>query len=126
MIEWMQPRGTEDFELDMHPITGPAGVAARYTKSYGRVEFFFTAALPAELSLPEDIIIDDEDGTTDIALQPLAFVRKFMVTNEDGLLRKDRDGPLVVVHVKWIRDLIGLMKCGKKEYIVKRWHTLVN
>lgn len=113
----------DDFESESEPEDR----ASRYMTYYGEVQYFFTVALPAELSLPEDILVDsDRDDDTGLSLQALALVRKFPVVHDNGLYKRvqGREGPYAIIHVKWIRDLIGLMTKDREEFIVKRWHTL--
>ena len=122
LIEWVEPTDPEDFS----DAQGAGAVRMRYKECYGEVLYFFTAALPEELGLPDDIVAPDEDDDgTGIKLQALAFVRKIPTEIIDSLLKRSRTGgALAVIHVKWIRDLIGLVKSGGDEFIIKRWHTL--
>lgn len=139
MISWVEPRTNRPYlvsdsdDEDVQSRTEHGGWAG-YNTYYGEVQYFFTAELPSELSLPEDIVIDDGDGTgaggadgAGIIVQALAMVRRFRVEKLEvdrdfGLTRKVRGsgaGGLVVVHVKWIRELVGLMKVDKDEYLIK-------
>ena len=123
MVEWAQIQPGYESGLEDGELEEGAG-DARLPSYYGEVQFFFTCHLPVELSLPSDIRVDSDDGT-DTTLQALAMVRRFQVEKEDtGLLRKIKEGALVIIHVKWIRDLIGTVKVGKKEYIIRRARTL--
>ena len=116
-------------ERDCEPVDSDVS-RERYTSFYGEIQFFFTAKLPAELSLPNDIVLpneyDDDEDLSGVTIQALACVRKMRVQKDKaGLLRRVQGvGALAVIHVKWIRDIIGLVKVGAEEYVVKRWNTL--
>lgn len=120
-IQWVEPTGNN------YDFGNPN--ATRYKSCYGEVEYFFTAELPVELSLPEDIMeADDHDDDANMVLQALAKVRRFEMEADGHLLVRKRPatGALAIIHVKWIKQLVGFMTVGEDQYLIKKNKTLLD
>ena len=111
LVEWVKPG--IDSEAD-----GGSGGDAGLPIYYGEVQYFFTAQLPEELSLPSDMRLDGEGpDDADVILQALALVRQFHTAGTPAV--KLRNGGLVVIHVKWIRGLVGMIRNGGQEFMIR-------
>lgn len=112
------------------------GREERRQSHFREVFFFFT------IDLPEESICDCANRTTIIGQRSLrvaerergpvrenrenelllAYIRHFPVQKDGRLLYRNGDGTLLVIMAKDIRELIGLLNKGNKQYIVRK-HT---
>lgn len=98
---------------------------------FGEVIFFFVVELPTESpyahpTLDPDItyqVREKERGEARSRHENevlLAFIRHFPVSKDGRLLYRAEKGKLKVILASDIRELVGLLRKGKREYIVRK------
>jgi hypothetical protein len=93
---------------------------------FGSIIFFFTIKVPSETSpLPTSSTNRIEMcDTGPMRVYYLAYVQSFMVEKDGRLLLKSGEGRKVVIDVASIRELIGLVRNGANNFLIRKETSL--